>query len=99
VATDTAPAETTVASTTDADADNHDDALELQVGLDPANPDTDGDGVADGDEVNIYLTDPWAWDTDGDTLSDGQELFGTLTNALAWDTNGDGVGDGQTAAV
>jgi hypothetical protein len=87
--------ETAVASATDADADNYDDTLELEVGLDPANPDTDGDGVADGDEVNIYLTDPWAWDTDGDGLSDGEELFSLLTNPLAWDTDGDGVGDGE----
>ncbi len=99
VATDTAPVQTTVASATDADADNHDDALELQVGLDPANPDTDGDGVADGDEVNIYFTDPWAWDTDGDGISDGEELFGSLTDPLAWDTDGDGVGDGEDLPV
>ena len=99
VAADTAPAETTVASPTDADADNYDDTLELEAGLDPANPDVDGDGVADGDEVNLYLTNPWAWDTDGDGLSDGEELFSRLTNPLAWDTDGDGLGDGETVVV
>jgi hypothetical protein len=99
VAAEPAPVETAVASTTDADADNYDDTLELQAGLDPANPDTDGDGVADGDEVNIYLTDPWAWDTDGDGLSDGEELFATLTNPLAWDTDGNGVSDGEELPV
>lgn len=98
-AADTAPAETTVASPTDADADNYDDTLELEAGLDPANPDVDGDGVADGDEVNLYLTDPWAWDTDGDTLSDGEELFSRLTDPLVWDTDGDGVGDGEEQQV
>ena len=35
-------ADTTVASETDLDADNYADALELEIGLDPANPDTDG---------------------------------------------------------
>jgi hypothetical protein len=99
VAADTAAAEPVVASATDADADNYDDAAELAVGLDPNNPDADGDGVADGDEVNIYFTDPWVWDTDGDGISDGEELFGILTNPLVWDTDGDGVGDGETVAV
>jgi hypothetical protein len=90
VATDTA-----VASETDLDADNYLDAEELAVGLDPYNPDTDGDGVADGDEVNIYFTDPWVWDTDGDGISDGEELFGISTDPLVWDTDGDGVRDGE----
>src|SRR5215211_6397833 len=53
--------------------------------------DTDGDGVADVDEDNLYGTDSLVWDTDGDGLSDGEELFGTLTDPLVWDTNGDGV--------
>jgi hypothetical protein len=92
-------ADTTVASTEDYDGDNYLDAAELEVGLDPYNPDADGDGVADGDEVNIYFTDPWVWDTDGDGISDGEELFGLLTNPLVWDTDGDGVGDGQTVVV
>ena len=70
-------AETTVASETDLDADNYADALELEVGLDPTNPDTDGDGVADGDEVTIYFTDPYTADPDGDGLVDGEELFAT----------------------
>ena len=88
-------AEAAPASATDLDADNYDDALELEIGLDPTNPDTDGDGVADGDEVTIYGTDPFAWDTDGDGLSDGEELFATQTDPLAWDTNGDGLGDAE----
>jgi hypothetical protein len=104
VAADTTTAEpmaadTTVASDTDLDADNYTDAAELEVGLDPNNPDTDGDGVADGDEANIYFTDPWLWDTDGDGLSDGEELFGILTDPLVWDTDGDGARDGETVVV
>jgi len=94
VATDTA-----VASETDLDADNYADAAELEVGLDPNNPDTDGDGVADGDEVNIYGTDPFTADSDGDGISDGGELFDSRTDPLVWDTNGDGVADGEELAV
>ncbi len=43
--------ETAVASATDQDADNAPDELEPGLGLDPTTPDTDGDGVADGDET------------------------------------------------
>ena len=71
---DAVETETAVASDTDLDADNYPDALEVEIGLDPSNPDTDGDGVADGDEVNIYGTDPLLWDTDGDDISDGEEV-------------------------
>jgi hypothetical protein len=74
-----------VASDADLDADNEPDALEPDLGLDPANPDSDGDGVADGDELNIYGTDPLNWDTDGDGVSDGDELFDTHTDPLVWD--------------
>ncbi len=92
-------ADTAVASAEDLDADNYVDALELEVGLDPANPDTDGDGVADGDEAAIYLTDPFTWDTDGDGLADGEELFGVLTDPLVWDTDGNGTPDGEELPV
>ena len=65
----------------------------------PAATDTDGDGVADSDEVELYGTDPETWDTDGDGLSDGDELFATGTDPLVWDTNGDGVSDGGVEAA
>ena len=74
-----------VASDTDADADNIADDLEWDLGLDPGNADSDGDGVADGDEISIYRTDPSNWDSDGDGVSDGEELFGRKTDPLVWD--------------
>jgi len=74
-----------VVSDTDADADNIADALEWDLGLDPGNADSDGDGVADGDEISIYSTDPVSWDSDGDGVSDGEELFGIRTDPLVWD--------------
>jgi hypothetical protein len=73
-----------VATATDLDADNYLDELEPGVGLNPNNADTDGDGVADGDEPNIYGTNPTLYDTDGDGLSDGEELFGIFTDPLVW---------------
>jgi hypothetical protein len=38
--------------------------------------DTDGDGLTDSDETNVYLTDPFNPDTDGDALEDGWEVNG-----------------------
>jgi hypothetical protein len=88
-ASDAEPApETTdmaVASATDQDADNALDESEPGLGLDPTNPDTDADGVADGDEPNIYGTDALNADTDGDGVSDGEELFGIHTDPLVAD--------------
>jgi hypothetical protein len=105
---DTAPAESSapvaadaaVATEGDLDADNEPDALEADLGLDPANADTDADGVADGDELNIYGTSPTLFDTDGDGASDGEELFGVMTDPLVWDdftaTGGDAAAQETT---
>ena len=75
------------------DADNYLDAAELEIGLDPSDPDSDDDGVADGDEVNIYFTDPFNGDSDGDGASDGEELFSTMTDPLVWDDFAAASGD------
>jgi hypothetical protein len=77
-------AEAAVATESDLDADNYPDALEAELGLDPNNIDTDADGVADGDELNIYGTAPTTADSDGDGLLDGEELFGSHTDPLVW---------------
>ena len=42
-------------------------------GSDPNNPDTDGDTINDGDEVNNG-TDPTNPDTDGDGVNDNDEI-------------------------
>ncbi|MBA2595707.1 MAG: hypothetical protein H0V00_03685 [Chloroflexia bacterium] len=88
-------ADTAIASDTDRDGDNYTDALEWDLGLDGNNPDSDGDGVADGDELNIYGTEPTLYDSDYDGISDGEELFGIMTDPLVWDTDGDGARDGE----
>ena len=84
-------ADSAVATGTDLDADNAPDSAELTLGLDPNNPDSDGDLVADGDETAIYGTDPLASDTDGDGFSDGDELFSSTTDPLVWDVPTDGL--------
>ena len=66
---------------------------------DPLDPrdgllDTDGDGLIDRDERNIYHTDPENPDTDGDALDDKEELDIYFTDPLEPDTDGGGVVDG-----
>lgn len=61
----------------DSDGDGLPDAAEANVGTDPLNPDTDGDGRFDADEVatdRLYQTDPTNPDSDGDGADDGTEL-------------------------
>ena len=65
---------------TDTDQDGITDVQEAAVGSDANNPDTDGDGLLDGEEVNRFLTDPTNPDTDGDTLQDGAEVTIHLTS-------------------
>jgi hypothetical protein len=65
-----------------------DQGLAGELGLDAINADTDGDGVADADELNLYLTNPTIADTDGDSVVDGEELFGRHTDPLLWDDVG-----------
>jgi hypothetical protein len=91
-------ADTTTAAATDLDADNYADEQELAIGLDPNNPDTDGDGVADGDEITIYGTDAFSWDTDGDGVSDGEELFAALTDPLTWNAADTGAASSEGGA-
>ena len=79
----------------DSDQDGVPDDLEEALGLDPENPDTDGDGIRDGLEdfdndglsnvgEVILNRNPTERDTDGNGIDDGQE-----------DTDFDGLRDGQ----
>lgn len=45
-----------------------------------AGTDTDGDGISDTDEANVFGTNPILADSDGDGHSDYEELFLTRTN-------------------
>lgn len=84
----------------DADADSDDDGLsnikEFELGTKPFNPDTDNDGLTDGDEVNIYGTDPLKYDTDDDGISDGDEVA-LGTDPLSPTT--DGIADTERTFV
>jgi hypothetical protein len=68
----------------DPDHDGLTNLQEFQNGTDPHNPDTDGDGLTDGQEVLMYHTNPVLFSTDGTGISDGIEVqTGTLGGTLA----------------
>lgn len=77
----------------DLDGDGLANITEFQLGTSVNNPDTDGDGIKDGLEVNVYRTNPLLPDTDEDGLNDGLEVNTHRTNPLATDTDGDGFDD------
>ena len=79
----------------DLDGDGLLNTEEKQIGTNPLNRDTDGDGLSDGDEVHKYRTNPLLKDTDGDGLSDYEEIFKYMTDPLKKDTDGDGLSDGD----
>ena len=79
----------------DSDGDGLIDSLEVQIGTDPYDPDTDKDGLSDGEEYNIQKTDPLNPDTDWDGLKDGAEVLTYTTNPLERDTDKGGVADGH----
>jgi len=75
----------------DSDGDGLSDVIELGIGTDPYDKDTDDDGISDGDEYygtgpNLrwfgVKTDPLNPDTDGDGLPDGLELG--VTERIDW---------------
>ena len=78
----------------DEDLDGLNNSEEAAVGTSPYLADTDGDGLTDGEEVKVYLTDPTLRDTDSDGLTDGEEVSRYSTDPLRVDTDGGGVGDG-----
>ncbi len=81
--------------TDDPDGDSLNNIREYRYYTDPTNPDTDGDGLLDGYEVDIYHTNPLDPDTDWDGLDDGDEI-GQGTDPTDPDTDGDGLLDGQS---
>lgn len=88
----------------DSDMDGLDDVVETNTGIfidandtgtDPNNPDTDGDGLEDGEEVNNedYLLNPNEADTDADGWDDLREVMVEGTDPTNPDTDGDLLDD------
>jgi len=78
-------------------------SLDATTGLDPINPDSDGDDIIDGIEVDPelnqgWITNPLLKDTDGDGWSDSKEIYREDTNPLSKDTDADGIIDPRDIA-
>ncbi|KZY69320.1 hypothetical protein [Oleiphilus sp. HI0067] len=82
----------------DLDQDGLLDVAEYAAGTSLKRVDSDGDGLPDGYEVNVSLTDPLSKDSDADGLSDGAEELITNTNPNLVDSDSDGLGDGFEVA-
>ena len=79
----------------DKDGDGLTKREEQELGTDPNNPDSDADGLQDGEEVRVYITDPLNPDSDADGLKDGAEVKTHGTDPLKADTDGDLLSDGD----
>lgn len=58
----------------DTDLDGLSDAEEVSLGTNPNNSDSDGDGLNDRAEIQVYLSNPLLKDSDGDGFEDGFEV-------------------------
>lgn len=67
---------------------------QFTITIDALIVDTDGDGLSDDDEVNVYFTNPNNPDSDGESLNDGVEVNTTLTDPNNPDSDSDGLNDG-----
>lgn len=84
----------------DVDNDGIPDAFEPAAGTSSSNPDSDGDGLNDGDEIIIYGTDPLVPDSDMDEdglLVDEEAELGTDPGNP--DSDGDGLSDGDEVNI
>jgi len=78
----------------DDDEDELENIDEYQQYTDPIDPDSDGDGLTDGDEINVHSTDPRGSDTDDDGVPDGWEIDHGYDPTLP-DSDGNGILDGD----
>ena len=59
----------------DKDRDGIDDTKEKELGTSNRDFDTDGDGLSDFDEIEVWKTNPTKMDSDGDGFNDGYEVL------------------------
>jgi len=82
-------------ATVDSDADGLTNFQEFDLGTDPLSPDSDGDGINDGDEINLYYTNALNADSDKDGISDSDEINTYNTDPNLKDSDNDGLTDYQ----
>ena len=83
------PNDATSVPSDDVDGDGLGTDQEIAVGTSPINPDSDGDLLADGTELNIAGTNPLAVDTDSDGFTDWAEMRFGSDPTLATSTPGE----------
>ena len=75
----------------DQDGDGLSSLDEYELGTDPNNPDSDGDGIQDGEEMipggDGFVTNPLLADSDGDGINDGLEVSLETSPINASDVN------------
>lgn len=81
-------------SQADKDGDGIKNLIELSLGTEAYNVDTDEDGLSDGDEFYKYESNPLVADTDNDGVIDGNEII-LGTNPNDTDTDKDLIVDGE----
>lgn len=86
---------TSVSTNDDPDRDGLTNSQEREYGTDPNDPDTDNDGLKDGEEVLTYGTSPVDYDSDSDGIKDGEEVTKYGTDPKDVDTDNDGLKDGE----
>ena len=77
----------------DDDSDGLSNLEEFQERTDPAAKDSDGDGLTDGDEVNVHKTNPLLEDSDGNGIPDFDEVQEGTDTDVPDDTDPDDGGD------
>jgi len=77
----------------DPDLDGLLNIYEYENNISPQNPDHEGDGLNDYDEVMVYFTNPIKFDTDEDSLWDGIEVHTYGTSPTLKDTDDDSLND------
>jgi hypothetical protein len=103
-------AELGIADCEDTDGDCLPNSVETTLRLDPIRPDSDNDGILDGEEDTdgdglpncaevAGGTNPGRSDTDGDGLTDGAESLTHGTDPRRVDTDGDVLSDGREIAL